>query len=528
MIARLAVVALSCWVAGLFPAHAHEHPTGPARVGTVEFPNSCIATVQDDLLKGVAMVHSFWFGAGESTFRSVLARDPGCAIADWGIASILMLNALNGVGPGPAEAARAQAALKHGRALTTATVREQDYLAAVAAYFEDFAERPEKARQVARSRAYEALAAKYPDDDEAQIFSALYIAGTQSQADQSYAAYGRAVAILEPQFARHPDHPGVAHYLIHAYDAPPLAAKGLAAARRYAAIAPDAPHALHMPSHIFTRVGAWTDSVATNTRAADAATRGGEAGEAYHASDYAVYADLQLARDHSAEAMMAAAFAHPAPPSPPGSYAAAAMPARLAVERNDWAAAARLPMPADGAPIAESMTLFARALGAIHTGDPAAALAAIDALAARQQTLEKAGNAYWAAEAANQRRIALAWVALVEHRTEAALTAMREAADIEDRTEKHIVTPGRLLPARELLGDMLLAAGLPEPASDAYAASQRREPNRLRGLTGMAHAALSRGDAAGATRSFRSLLELTRDADSVRPEIVEARAYLAR
>src|SRR3954471_4138271 len=315
-------------------AFSHDEHEGHSQAGTVVFQNSCAPEVQAELMRGVAMLHSFWFGAGEQAFRGVLAKDPSCAIADWGIASILMYNPLNGVGPGPKDAEKAQAAIDAGRAAPAKTQRERDYLEAVAAYYQDWAGQPERERQQARAKAYEALAARYPDDDEAQIFSALYIAGTQSQADQTYSAYARAAAILESQFAKHPDHPGVAHYLIHSYDAPPLAARGLAAARLYAGIAPDAPHALHMPSHIFTRVGAWEDSASTNRRSYEAAIKGGELPEAYHASDYAVYADLQLARDAAALGAMENAYkVKPDSTSQVAvAYSSAAMPARYALE----------------------------------------------------------------------------------------------------------------------------------------------------------------------------------------------------
>ena len=226
----------------------------------MKFTNSCDPSVQPLLETGVAMLHSFWFSAGQKTFRDVLAQDPSCTIATWGIAAILMSNPLAGQGASPKGAAAAQAAIEQGRRVAPQTQRERDYIEAVAAYYEDWSNRPERARQQARAKAFEALASRYPDDDEAQIFSALYIAGTQSQADQSFAAYLKAAAILEKQFVKYPDHPGVAHYLIHSYDAPPIAQQGLPAARRYADIAPAAPHALHMPSHIFTRVGAWEDS----------------------------------------------------------------------------------------------------------------------------------------------------------------------------------------------------------------------------------------------------------------------------
>src|SRR5215813_5913809 len=241
------------------------------KLGKVEFPNSCSPAVQEKLVRGVAMLHSFYYSATQRAFEEVAAEDNSCAIAAWGYASILMSNPLQGVGASPKSAQQAQDAIDKGRKMGAKTQRERDYVEAVAAYYEDFANRTERARQLARAKAYETLAAKYPEDDEAQIFYAVYLAGTQLQSDQSYSAYLKAAAILEKQLAKHPDHPGVAHYLIHSYDAPPIAAKGLPAARRYASIAPSAPHALHMPSHIFTRVGDWPESIETNRASAKAA-----------------------------------------------------------------------------------------------------------------------------------------------------------------------------------------------------------------------------------------------------------------
>lgn len=241
-------------VPGFAQADGADAQTGP--LGKVSFPTSCDPKVQPAFERAVAMLHSFWYSAGEKAFRDVLKNDPQCAIATWGIASILMSNPLAGQGASPKGAEQAQAAIDDGRRVGAKTQRERDYIEAAAAYYQDFATRPERERQVVRAKAYEALAQRYPADDEAQIFSALYIAGTQTQADQTYAAYLKAAAVLDGQFKKYPDHPGVAHYLIHSHDAPPLAEKGLAAARLYASIAPAAPHALHMPSHIFTRVGA--------------------------------------------------------------------------------------------------------------------------------------------------------------------------------------------------------------------------------------------------------------------------------
>jgi hypothetical protein len=289
---RLSITAgLGVLLALVTPANAqHNHGHATDDVGKVTFANSCAPEVQEDLMRGVAMLHSFWYTAGEEAFRSVLARDPGCGIADWGIASLLMNNPLAGIGTLPADLARAQQAVADGRRIGARTQRERDYIEAAGSYYDNWSATTESARQLTRSKAYEALATKYPDDDEAQIFNALYIAGTQSQSDQTFAAYARSVAILEKQLAKYPDHPGIAHYLIHSFDAPPIAAQGLPAARRYASLAPDSPHALHMPSHIFTRVGAWDDSATTNQRSTDVAMKSGDYSDAYHASDYQVYA----------------------------------------------------------------------------------------------------------------------------------------------------------------------------------------------------------------------------------------------
>jgi len=296
----LLVALVSMALASSLPSPAHESIPG-GKLGKVSgFPTSCDAAVQATFERGVAMLHSFWYSLAEETFAEILAKDPSCTVTAWGYAAILMSNPLAGAGASAQGAKKAQAAIDNARRNPPKTERERDYVEAVAVYYDDWANRPEKARQAARAKAFEALAAKYPNDDEAQIFSALYVAGTQSQADQTFAAYGRSVAILEPQFKKYPDHPGVAHYLIHSYDAPPLAQKGLVAARRYADIAPDAPHALHMPSHIFTRVGSWEESIATNTRSATVARSASDWPEAYHASDYAVYAYLQLALDGDA------------------------------------------------------------------------------------------------------------------------------------------------------------------------------------------------------------------------------------
>jgi tetratricopeptide (TPR) repeat protein len=417
-----------------------------------------------------------------------------------------------------------------GRKIGAKTQRERDYIEAVAAYYADWANRSERVRQQARSKAYEELAARYPADDEAQIFNALYIAGTQLQSDQTYSAYLKAAAILEPQFTKHPDHPGVAHYLIHSFDAPPIAGRGLDAARRYAGIAPAAPHALHMPSHIFTRVGAWEESAATNRRSFEAAKKGGEPNEAYHASDYTVYAYLQLARDGDAkrdiDEVSAVTTFNPGVRTAP--YAIAAMPARYAMERGAWREAMQLQAKPSRFAFADALTYFARAIGAARSGDVAAAEKDAAELARLHKALLEGKDAYWAVEVEVQRLAVAGWIALAQGKNEEALKFMRAAADNEDRNEKHIVTPGRILPARELLGDMLLELKQPALALKEYEASQSREPNRFRGLYGAARAAEAAGDKAKAAEYFGKLLAVAKGADGSRPELARAKAYLAQ
>jgi tetratricopeptide (TPR) repeat protein len=526
---RLVPALLSPFLLSAAAALAHDTDEGKGRLGKVSFPTSCDAKVQPAFERAVAMLHSFWYSEGEKAFRAVLAADPSCAIAGWGVASLLMSNPLAGQGASPKGAESAQAAIDEARRIGAKSQRERDYIEAVATYYADFANRSEKERQLARAKAYEALATRYPDDDEAQIFFALYNAGTQSQADQTYSAYLKSAAILEREFEKYPDHPGVAHYLIHSYDAPPIADRGLIAARRYASIAPDAPHALHMPSHIFTRVGSWEESAATNARSADVAKKSGtDIDEAYHASDYMVYAYLQMARDEDArrtiEEINTVGGTSPRFIAP---YAKASMSARYAVERGDWKAAAALTPVAESYPFTNAITYFARGLGSARTGDVAGARTNAAELEKLHTNLLAAKNTYWATEVEVQRLGLAAWIALAEKNDAEALKLMRAAADLEDRNEKHIVTPGRLIPARELLGDMLLQTGDAKSALKELEASQRREPNRFRNYLLCARAADATGDRTKAVAYYAKLVELAKTGNS-RPELIQAKAYIAQ
>ena len=505
---------------------ADDKPSGG--LGKVKFQNSCSPAVQKQLQDAVAMLHSFFYSAAVKAFEDVGRQDERCAIAAWGYASILMDNPLAGTGASPKDAPLAQAAIDKGRAMKAKTQRERDYLEAVAAYYDNYAKRTERERQLSRAAAYEKLAAKYPKDDEAQIFYAVYLAGTQLQSDQTYAAYLKAAAILGKQFKKHPGHPGVAHYLIHSYDAPPIAKDGVPAARRYAKIAPDAPHALHMPSHIFTRVGAWGDSAATNRRSADVAQKTSEFDGAAHALDYMAYAYLQIARDSDARKAIDEALAVKgySPGRFVAPYALTAMPARFVLERADWRAAAQLEPRQDKFPFTVAMTHFARAIGAARSGDAASAQKDVERIAALGEEVKAAKNAYWAGEVEVMRLAAAAWTAFAQGKGDEALAAMRQAADMEDKSEKHIVTPARLLPARELLGDMLMELKRPAEALKEYEASQKREPNRLRGLYGAGLAASQAGERAKAKQYFKRLVAMAGKGEP-RPELGAARAWLA-
>ena len=387
---------------------------------------------------------------------------------------------------------------------------------------------------IAYRDAMASITSNHPEDMEASIFYALALAQAAPPTDKSYSELLKAGTILEPLFATHPDHPGLAHYIIHSYDVPPLAARALDAARRYARIAPSAPHALHMPSHTFTRLGHWQESIDTNVAAAAAAKRDGEAAEELHATDYQVYGYLQSGQDRAAKRLldalpeMASRFdpnaTRAAAPGVAGVFALAAIPARWALERGAWADAAKLEPHPSRFPHTDAMTHFARALGATRVGDKTPAQAAIEALNANRSRLEAAGESYWAGQVEIQARGATAWLTLIEGRKAEALAAMRAAAEHEDATEKSAITPGPLAPARELLGEMLLQLHEPAAALREFAATLQKEPGRFRALAGAARAAAESGDRSTAARYYARLLQSCDHADEPgRPELVEAR-----
>ncbi len=524
-------------VSGVVAAqHQHEHAgTPPERLGTVHVETTCAASVQPTFDRAVALLHSFWFSAARDAFGAVLEKDPSCAIAYWGIGLTHYSNPFGGFRP-PEALAKGRDAVAKGLALGPKSARERDYLSAVAELFRDFETRDARTRALAYEQAMARTAKAWPDDAEATIFYALALAHTAVPTDKTYANQLKAGALLEPLFAKQPDHPGLAHYIIHAYDVPPLAPKALAAARRYAQIAPSAPHALHMPSHTFTRVGAWDESIATNIASADAAKREGAATEQLHAMDYMVYAYLQSARDDAARRLVAAVDAivgsvasapSNAAPVPAGYFAAAAMPARYVLERGAWSEAASLPVrPAQFAHV-RAITHFARAIGSARAGDAGAAEAETRKLAELEAELTKAGEAYWAEQVALQRIVAGAWLSQARGDSAQAVRELRAAAEREDATEKSAVTPGPFVPARESLGDLLLVLEQPAEALAAYERNLTKEPNRLRTLFGAARAAEASGNREKARKYYEQVMSLCEKTDTPdRAEVRAARAFL--
>ena len=508
-------------------AQAHEHPAGDAdRLGTVEFPVSCSPAASATFGRAVAMLHSFWFDAAQRAFTEIAAADPSCAMAQWGIAVTQLGNPMTRVAPPAPALEQGRAAARQAQELAArASPREQQYVAAVVAYYEAPEGTGHVARMQAVERALEALYKAQPADHEAAIFYARTLVANAPPGDHAFALQHRAAEIMEPLFAQHPDHPGLAHYLIHAYDAPQLAAKGKAAALAYAGIAPAAPHALHMPSHIFTRLGYWDESIETNIRSARAEP---DSNAAVHPMDYLVYAYLQQGRDRDAHGVVQRAVQND--DRYYGGllgYNFAAMPARYALERGDWAAAAALKVPVGALPYVEAVTRFARGIGAARSGEAAAAEAEAAALAALHAKLLETDRD-WATRVEAQRLAVAAWIAHAKGSDDDALRLAQEASALEETVEKHPVTPGPILPARELEGDLLLELGRAADAQAAYEQTLVREPGRARTLFGAARAAERAGEAAAAARHYDALLAVMAKGEATRPELVAARAFRPR
>jgi Tfp pilus assembly protein PilF len=521
----LTAAVAATFAAAIVPS-ATAQEAAEQRLGAVHFETSCNETAQRRFDRGMRYQHSFWYSASKDIFEEVLKADPSCAIAYWGIAQSLLFNPF-GVPPA-ANLAEGLAALEKAKAIGAKTPRENEFIAALAAFYTDYDKVDHRTRVGRYLKAMEALAQRYPQDEEAQIYYALALDVAASPADKTYANQLKAAAILEGIFKRQPQHPGVAHYLIHSYDYPPIADKGLDAARSYSKIAPSAPHAQHMPSHIFTRVGYWKDSIAANQASVRAAKAEKGYGDQLHGQDYMVYAYLQLAQDKAARAVIDEMAASTGPDAPGSSFALAASPARYVVERGDWSGAAELAVRPTKFPHVAAITHFARALGAARASKPEAAQADIAKLAELRDKLREAKDAYWAEQVDIQWQIANAWVLNAQGKQDEALKAMAAAADAEDKTEKAPVTPGPIAPARELLGAMLLERGMAKEALAAFEATLTKEPHRLGATLGAAKAAEKLGDTAKARTHYAAAVALAENADPVRPDIAAARAFVAK
>jgi hypothetical protein len=520
---------------------AQEHQHGNSeKLGTVHFATSCNEVAQKEFNRAVALLHSFQFSRAIEGFNAVLGEDATCGIAYWGTA---LSDWSNPFAPGMKDKSQLQAgreSAERGQTVGAKTERERAYLGAVGKLYSDYEGTPQRARLIAYRDAMGEVAAKYPEDHEAQIFYALAIAVSEDPADKTYAGRLKAGAILEELFEQEPAHPGLAHYIIHTYDVPALAGRALAAARRYSEIAPDAPHALHMPSHTFTRTGYWQDSIDSNIAAAAAARREGQTAEELHASDYEIYAYLQTGQDEAARRIVdslpeiASRFDPKAVISGAGSpatgyFALAAIPARYALERREWKQAAQLAQLETPFPHTEAMTWFARGLGAGQLGQAQAARESVAALKQIRERLLKASENYWAQQVEIQELEVGAWAALAEGKKEEALRQMKSAAGLEDGTEKSAVTPGPLAPARELLGEMLLEMKEPAQALEQFEATLTKEPGRLRALYGAGRAAQLSGRREASQKYFGELLKVCGRADKPgRAEILEAQRAISQ
>ena len=496
--------------------------------GKVHFQTSCNEVAQRRFDRGMRYQHSFWYRPAKEIFEETLRADPDCAIAYWGVALSLLLNPHF---PAPKEnLAEGLTVLQKAKAMGAKSERERAYIDALFAFYSGDEKTSFGQRVQTYLKAAEAVATNYRDDDEAQIAYAIALNVAASPNDKTYANQLKGVAILEPIFKRQPRHPGVAHYLIHLYDYPPIAERGLDAAKRYAEIAPAAPHAQHMPSHIFTRVGYWNEFIAANSRSARAAKDGKEPHEQLHAQDYLVYAHLQLAQDKEAREVVEDMIATGSYSQNvrTGPYAVAASQARYMVERGDWRGAAGLKVAPTRFAYVDAITHFARALGAARSGDPDAAQGDIAKLSELRDKLHQDKDAYWAEIVDIQRQVATAWLLNVQGKHAEALEAMRVAADAEDKTEKSIVTPGPLAPARELYGTMLLERGQVTEALAAFEGTLRKEPNRLGAAVGAAQAAEKAGDLARARQHYAKIVDMAQNGDSSRQDLAAAKAFMGK
>ncbi|MFP5223932.1 MAG: hypothetical protein ACLGSA_16700 [Acidobacteriota bacterium] len=527
-------------VTGAGAQETHSHGESET-LGTVHFPVTCEQRAQATFTRSLALLHSFGYEEARAAFKTAAEQDPGCAMASWGIAMTYYHPIW--APPTAVELAEGRAAAEKASALGAKSDREKRYVAAIGTFYRDSDRVDHRTRALAYKEAMKDLSSSFPDDSEASVFYALALLATAPADDATFANQKEAAIILNGILQKEPQHPGALHYLVHAYDYPSLAELALPAARTYAKIAPSSPHALHMPSHIFTRLGLWRESIASNLDSAEAARRlvarthpGAASFDALHALDYLEYAYLQIGDDEKAlqvlqEAASAKEFDDQ---SFVAGYALAAIPARFALERHRWDEAAKLETPSAKLPwerfaYAQAITSFAKALGSARSGDPGNARAALVKLQEAHGALSASripGPYDWAGQVDSMRLAATAWLSYVEGRKDEAVELARAAADIEDRVGKHPVSPGSALPARELLADMLLDNGRPEEALSQYEASLRVAPNRLNSLYGAARSAELSKDPGKAGRLYAKFLDNCTACAANRADVMHASAYL--
>ena len=518
--------------------HSHSHFGDMGQVGTVKFPTSCSATVQAQFERAVAMLHSFWYEEADKAFQSIAETDARCSMAWWGVAMSLWHPLWPGT-PDPEALKKGLATVAQAKSITGNTVRERDYIAAIATFYGNYDNIDHRTRTLAYEKAMQEVAQRYANDREASVFYSLALLATAPPTDKTYANQRKAGEILEKVFAEQPNHPGVAHYLIHSYDNPVLAERGLPAARSYAKIAPIVPHAQHMPSHIFIRLGLWQEAIASNLTSAVAAREyeikshmEGVWDQRLHAMDYLVYSYLQTGQEGEARQVMeeASAITNVKPAGIVAEYALAAIPARVTIERQQWANAAVLILRSNAGPAAQAITWWARALGAARLGDVAAAqqdIAQIQVMKSRLDASSEPNAKYWAGQTEIQRLEATAMLAHAQGQDDEALRSMRAAAQMEDATEKSPVTPGPVLPARELLADLLMETKQPVLAVTEFQTSLKSAPNRFHAIYGAAQAAESANQPVVAKEYYTKVVEICSKCRPDDPSLRRAQKFLA-
>jgi tetratricopeptide (TPR) repeat protein len=508
-----------------------------AQFGKVEFNLSCAEKVRANFNLATALLHSFEYTEAEKVFAKVIDEDPECLMAYWGVA----MSNFHPLWTPPTneELVKGSRTIELARSLERQSKRESDYMEAVAVMYENWSTVDHNTRLLKFEKAAETIYQRYPDDKEAAIFYALALRAASSPADKSFGKQRKAGEILEALFPNEPDHPGIAHYLIHTYDYPELAELALPAARKYALIAAASAHALHMPSHIFTRLGLWDESIQGNVNSIDAAkcyaensSLKGHWDEELHGLDYLVYAYLQQARDDEAQKQLnyLNTINEVFPLNSKVAYTFAAVPARYALERKKWDEATRLELNRhvswNDFPWEKSIISFGRVLGFAHLHNMAGAKTALADLKADYEKLVKKTKAYEANQVKIQITSAEAWIAFAEGHNETAIKLMTAAATMEDATEKHPITPGEVIPARELLGDLYLEMGRHTEALNAYEANLKRHPRRFNGLYGAGVAAEKSGEMQKAISYFRQILETTRQSGTKRPQLIFVESFL--